>query len=291
MSDCLNLPAGPHCAVLVHGLGANQLELGKLAQALHREGFSVVVPRIPGYTMDSGEADHTAWGNALEQRVRQLKTRFESVSLVGLSMGATLCLQVASQVDVDALVLLSICLAYDGWSMPWYSGLMRWARYIPFARRFKLLEKEPYGVKNTDLRAMIKKSMQSHHVSESGVEALEFRLILNGFELIRSAWRTLHAVKAPTLFIHAVDDEVAHIRTPERAFEQLASPSKEFIYLGDCYHMITVDNEREQVKQDVTRFLKERMNAKTGSAVFAVPEVISPELRRSLRRKAREFVQ
>ena len=84
MIDCLNLPAGPHCVVLVHGLGANQLELSKLAQALHREGFSVVVPRIPGYTMDSGEADHTAWSNTLSQRVRQLKTRFETVSLVGL---------------------------------------------------------------------------------------------------------------------------------------------------------------------------------------------------------------
>nr|WP_306173546.1 alpha/beta fold hydrolase [Limnobacter humi] len=275
---------------MVHGLGANQLELSKLAQALHREGFSVVVPCIPGYTMNTGEADYVAWQHTLEQRLRQLKARFNTVSLVGLSMGATLSLQVAARVKVDALVLLSICLAYDGWSMPWYSGLMRWARYIPFARRFKLLEKEPYGVKNTDLRAIIKKSMQTHHVSESGVEALEFRLILNGFELIRATRRLLHTVESPTLFIHAVDDEVAHIRTPEWAFKHIAAATKEFIYLGDCYHMITVDNEREQVKHAVSRFLKERMNATVGAPVFDVPDIVSPELRRSLRRQARERV-
>ena len=65
----------------------------------------------------------------------------------------------------------------------------------------------------------------------------------------------------------------------------LKTRQKDFIYLGDSYHMITVDNERETVSLETARFLKKSINDTLGMPAFEVPSVLSPELRRALRKR------
>jgi hypothetical protein len=49
--------------------------------------------------------------------------------------------------------------------------------------------------------------------------------------------------------------------------------------------MITVDNERETVNQETTRFLKKTINDALDSPAFEVASIQSAELRRLLRRR------
>jgi carboxylesterase len=84
------------------------------------------------------------------------------------------------------------------------------------------------------------------------------------------------------MFIHSIDDESVHIRNPENLFERAHSADKEFIYLGDSYHMITIDNERDLVRKESLRFLKTSANRACGVQVFDVPNIQSYELRRQL---------
>jgi carboxylesterase len=109
--------------------------------------------------------------------------------------------------------------------------------------------------------------------------------ITEGRKLIKDAFKHMSNIDAPVLFVHAVDDETVHIRNAEWAYRHVSSSHKDFIYLGDSYHMITVDNERETVSAETARFLKKAINESLATAAFEVPTVLSPELRRALRKR------
>jgi hypothetical protein len=52
-------------------------------------------------------------------------------------------------------------LKLDGWSMPWYSRLLHYIRPLPIRFEFDLTEREPYGLRDERVRALVLSSMQS----------------------------------------------------------------------------------------------------------------------------------
>lgn len=271
--------------MMLHGLGASALELSRLAKDLHRSGFSVLVPNISNYCFGTECGTWEDWVTEATQNFWALSKRYKTVSVVGISMGATLAMVLAEREPVNGLVLLATALAYDGWAMPWYSFLLNIASWLPFTDRYRYVESEPFGVKNAEMRAMIKRAMEKNHVSEVGADALSIKYVSQGRLLIKEARKNVGDIDAPTLFIHAVDDDTVHMRNAEWAYRNIDSTHKDFIYLGDSYHMITVDNERETVSQETTRFLKIAVNASLETPAFDVASIQSAELRRMLRNR------
>jgi carboxylesterase len=282
----IDLVGGEHCVLMLHGLGASPLELSRLAKDLHTAGFSVFAPNIPNYSFGTECGDWQDWVTQAEQYLWDLRPHYTTVSVVGLSMGATLSMALAQRESLTSMVLLSTALAYDGWAIPWYSFLLNFASWLPFANRYRYAEAEPFGIKNPEMRAMVKRAMQKDHISESGADYLPFKYVSEGRSLIREARANVRQIDCPTLFIHAADDETVHMRNAEWAYKNIRSATKEIIYLGDSYHMITVDNERETVNQETVRFLKKTVNDALDTPAFDVAPVQSPELRRLLRKRA-----
>jgi len=128
--------------------------------------------------------------------------------------------------------------------------------------------------------------MKLDHISESGAETITLASLKEGRKCIAATLSNIGDIDSPTLIMHAVDDESVHIRSAERVFDQIRIHQKEFVYLGDSYHMITIDNERETVHQETTRFLKKMVNESLNRKAFDVPGVLSPELRRYLKKLA-----
>jgi carboxylesterase len=279
----LHLHAGEHAVLLLHGMGASILEVQRLAEHLHGAGLSAHAADIDGMCHGAPSSAWEAWLEQALAQLHRLKRDYATVSLVGVSMGATLALAVAEQEDVDCLVLLAAALAYDGWAMPWYRFLLRLAPILPFSDRYSYRESEPYGVKNPEVRAMIKRALRANHVSEVGGESIALEQMSEGLRLIAHVREHIDAVEAPTLLMHAVEDEAVAIRNAEWVYRHIASSSKELIYLGDCYHMITMDNERETVMHETERFIKGTLNASLPQPAFDLPPLLSRELRRLLK--------
>ena len=272
--------------MMLHGLGANELEFQRLAKELNAAGFTEVVPHIDGYTYNTPPQSWTVWVEQAQAELWKLEKIYASVSLVGLSMGAVLAMVVAQRQTrpLAGLVLLSASLAYDGWSMPWYRVLLAISSWLPFAKKYSMQESEPYGVKNEEMRAAIKSSLKSKSIAESGAESIGYELIKQGQLLIREARANIRMIDCSTLIIHAVDDEVVHIRNAEWAHRHIRSEEKEIIYLGDSYHMITIDNERDTVSQETLRFLKKSVNTQLDKPAFEVAPIKSSQIRRLLRK-------
>ncbi len=285
LPEDINLVAGEHCVLMLHGLRSSPLELSRLAKDLYGEGFSVCAPNIPKYCFGTACGIWPEWVDHVQKVLWELRQKYKTVSVLGLSMGATLAMVLAQREQVSGLVLLSTALAYDGWVMPWYNFLLNFSKVIPFASRFRYAEAEPFGVKNPEMRAMIKRALAKDRISEMGADVLSFDYVAQGNLLIKEARANVSFIDCPTLFIHAADDETVHMRNPEWIYERIASKDKEFIYLGDSYHMITVDNERETVNQESIRFLKKTVNQAVDHPVFDVATIQSAELRRALRQR------
>ena len=282
----IELVGGEHCVLMLHGLGASPLELSRLAKDLNVAGFSVFVPCIPNYSFGTECGDWQHWVQHAQQYLWDLRTQYTTVSVVGLSMGSTLTMALAQREPLTSIVLLSAALAYDGWAIPWYSFLLNFASWLPFASRYRYAEAEPFGIKNPEMRAMVKRALQKDHISESGADYLPFKYVSEGRALIKEVRGNVQLIDCPTLLIHAADDETVHMRNAEWAYNNIRSATKEFIYLGDSYHMITVDNERETVNQETIRFLKKAVNNALDTPAFDVAPIQSPELRRMLRKRA-----
>src|SRR5947199_3869069 len=94
--------------LLLHGFGDTPQTLALLARHLHKCGYSLYAPLLPGHGRDMAAFRRTGadeWINAARAAYAQMRSRHDHVSIVGLSMGGALATIVASeQTDIPALV-------------------------------------------------------------------------------------------------------------------------------------------------------------------------------------------
>lgn len=277
----------PDCLLLLHGLGASTLELNWLAIELGKSGFRVETPTIQGYSFGTEATEWRLWIDICKAEVTRLLKESETVSVCGVSMGATLALALAESTDnLTCLVALSTTLMYDGWAVPWYAPLISIVPAVaPFFRTYRYHEREPFGVKNRELRAHIKRALQENRISEIGAESLSLKHISEANKLCRFVRKRLDQITVDTLVIHAVDDETASSRNAELVIEKISSRRKIAMYLGDSYHMITVDNERESVSEEVKLFVQDAIARTHSRFDLRHQPPIHPQLMRRLRSK------
>ena len=258
----IELIAGEHAVLLVHGLQGVPAEMQAFAKRLHKAGYSVRVPHFKGYGYTEGDNAHSVtpwrdWRNQVLLELRDLKRQYKTVSIGGLCIGAVLALSVAQEAgeEICGLSLLATTLFYDGWSIPWYRFMLPLGYYTPFRYLYAYREREPFGLKNEQLRRWVAREMSHKTSSIAGASRLTLPAIHEAELLIKSVKRNLHQVTTPALIIHALEDDVSTPRSADFVVTHIGSAKVHKIMLHDSYHMITLDNERERVADETIRFL------------------------------------
>ncbi|KAF1020722.1 MAG: Carboxylesterase [Paracidovorax wautersii] len=257
--------------LLVHGLGGTEYDLGMLGKQLRQAGFDAHTLTLPGHggkPEDLLPVAWTEWLDAVRERYRALRASHDTVHLVGMCMGALLAVEAAKREghgDAQTgnggggrLVALAPPVFIDGWSTPWY----RFARHVvyriaPLARRVRVNEEEPYGVKNDRLRAIVKNRL----LRGDGFHYpwVPLTCIREVDRLRRNVMRGLDTIACPTLVVHAREDELTSLRSAHFLVDGInaANPGQaSLVTLDNSYHMICVDNDRERVANSVLEFLR-----------------------------------
>lgn len=253
-------PHKDHAVILLHGLCGSQLEMGSIPKQLKKVGCTVIPMTIDNYsaslTNPRVSPNWEQWCSTVESKIARLKEEFRTVSIVGLSMGATLALAVAARsTELLSVVLLSPVLQYDGWSVPWYQKLLT-VVYDLGIRNWSYKESEPYGIKNFDMRRRVAAALEKDGVAAVGAASIPARHLRAALSMISHVRSSLPLVRTDTLIIHSIDDETASPRNAEVILQNISSEVRKVIWLGDCYHIITVDNEREIVTNEAVMFIK-----------------------------------
>lgn len=246
-----------HVVILLPGLCGSEMEMGAIPRLVKQCGHTLIIPRIPGYSAHTGITPFSSWIEYVDALIDTALEAHETISLVGLSMGATLALSIAERnQNIQSLILLAPVLAFDGWATPWYHPLLSLAYKIGF-RNWHHKESAPYGVKNLELRRRIEKAVKENTVSELGAAHLPAKHLYQSLELVANTNKYLPLVHADLLIIHAIDDETASPKNPDLILQNVSSEMRRVIWLGNCYHMITVDNEREIVANETMSFINQ----------------------------------
>jgi len=255
--------AMPTTALLLHGLCSTPDELLPVQAALRRAGHGVRALVVPGYSYDgtTKHADphtHRAWVHSVAQQVRAEAAAGRRVVLVGLSAGAALALGTALHCPglVAGLVLMSTTLRYDGWAVPSHHWLMPLALYTPLGRFWSYRERPPYGVKNVRVRDWIERELRTRRISSAGAAVIGVAHLREHDRLRRLVRSALSSFACPpVLALHAQDDEVASPANVTLLRERLRTPSFRSVLLRESHHMITIDNDRQQVARETVEFV------------------------------------
>lgn len=256
-------------AVFLPGLCGSLLEMGSLPKMLEQLGHTICFPKIEGYYAQTGITPYKEWLDQLDRVVALLHQDHDDVALIGLSMGATLAIAYESKYHkCKSIVALAPVLAYDGWNVPWYSFILSMICRLG-VRGWSVKESEPFGLRNTEIRRRVAKQIKAQEISEVGSSSLSANHLYQGLKLIAFAKEDLQDFNADLLIISAIDDDVVSPQSAELINATVKSPMKKLIWLGNSYHIITLDNEREIVVNESIEFIQMSFDASKSYVAYS----------------------
>jgi carboxylesterase len=243
--------------LLVHGLTGVPLEMKFIGKALHKEGFTVVCPLLEGHAKGTKELLKTNWRDwyaTIEKTFLALRERFKKVYVAGICVGGMIGLNLAAEYGemVEGAAIYSAAIRYDGWNIPvhgFLSFLIPLIGNLPPLRYMGFDERPPYGIKDDRLRKIILRSdilKETHH-------NFPYPMLKEMYALNSEMEKKYQKIKAPTLLLHAKNDDLSHYRNSEYIYKKITAP-KEMHLLEDSYHMIHIDKERDKVAKMTTDF-------------------------------------
>jgi carboxylesterase len=244
---------------LAHGLLSTPREFGLISGRLKTLGVDHQAFEVSGYTLarNGPPRPWQQWVTAASDRIAAAHCANRPLVLGGLCTGGLIAAAVAleSRVQVDGLVLMAPSLAYDGWGLPPWTRLRHLAYGLGLDRFIRVAEREPYGIKNPAVRAWIAREMRERAVSAAGPAALPLWALRESERMTRYVLRQARELRCPVLVIHALEDEITTLAPVKTFFDALEVPDKRLVVLENSYHVITLDNDRVRVVEEVARFV------------------------------------
>jgi len=268
------VPGGRRGVLLVHSLGGSPIELKFIAQALGQSGFTVYCPLLPGLaggTDVSGLSSWRDWYAALEAAHDELSQHCDTMIVGGVSAGTMLALRLAAlrPERVQGLMLFSPTIWPNGWAIPWYFSLFRLVKHRWAARLFHFQARMPHGIKDDRLRSFILDSLQSGNDAIEDMFGRGGGLVLEFRRLVRSVKPLLGQIRQHALIFHPRHDDQSDLSNAIKLQRKLAG-MVEVCILDDCYHMVTLDQQRPIVIDRVKEFAL-RLMAKSEEAAQIAP--------------------
>jgi len=251
-------PDAEQAVFLIHGLGGTQYDMGSMHKRLKLAGFDTHSLTLPGHgTTPEDLAGIMAddWLAACRRMYAELAERYRTLHLMGMCMGALLATEVAKQErhDKGRLITLAPPVFMDGWATPWYRVLRSLLYRIPPLRMMRIEEEEPYGIKNEQLRAIVKGKFER---GENFHYAWVPLACLREVDRLRSfVMSGLDRIRCQTLVVHAREDELTSLRSADFLVRGIGGDRARMVVLENSYHMVCVDNDRELVARNVLEFL------------------------------------
>ncbi len=227
--------------LFIHGFTGSPHEHRRFAEKFAEAGYSVSLPLLAGHGTSPKDLAKTSWQDwyhSARSALFELKKRASEIVVVGLSMGGTLALHLASHYEVNGVAALAA---------PFYLNDNR-LKLLPIAKYFiKFLDKSG-GV---DIKDPEQKKNAVHYNSRP-LKAVEQLLLL--FDHVRNDLSDIHV---PVLLAYSRKDHVVPFSNLEFIETRLGSNDVRKLELTESYHGLTLDIEREKVFNTLRIFIED----------------------------------
>jgi len=232
--------------LLIHGFTGSPHDYHFLAPRLHRAGYNVEIPRLPGHGTTSKDFLKTRaedWIRRALDTALDTRSVWKKMGIVGFSMGGLLATIVASAVGVDSLVLAA----------PAFGVTNHWFNLVPLLRFFvHHVERKPEDIPqfdDPDLQTLSREYWSKHWIPA----------IYQLWRVRRMAWKSLEKVRAPTLVIASKKDRTVPLESVAKAYGRINSAEKRVVVLEESGHVVVDDVERERVADLIADWFQETL--------------------------------
>lgn len=232
---------GRPAVLVLHGFTGSTQSMRYLGEELHRRfGFFVCGPRLAGHGTSPDDMATTGfldWLGTAEAALEEMAASHGKVFVTGLSMGGTLCLNLAARFPerVAGIVPINGCGGRLGAEM---SELVL-SRNAP--------ERIP-GI-GSDIKA--------EGVVELAYKEVPVRCVREANTLMGATGNLLHKIVCPTLVIQSREDHVLPPSNGPLILQGISSRDARILWLEDSYHVATLDNDRDLIVERTGRFVAE----------------------------------
>ena len=242
--------------LLLHGMTGSPFEMKQYGKNLHKAGFDVYCPCLPGHGKDLLNVKKIKWQdwfNFAEEEYKALKQNYSEVYLSGICMGAVLALAISEKhKDVSGIIAISTTLFLDGWTIPWYSFLFPMGLHTILRFYYSFPEQDPYGIKNETVRRKISALLKENTVA---LNYIPMTCVYELLEMSKQVRKSVKNIRQPTLIVHSNRDDLTSLKSADFVYKHSSSEVKDYIILKNSYHLITMDNDKDLAVQKSVEFL------------------------------------
>ena len=242
-------PGDSVSALLIHGLTGTPYEMRYVGEQLAARGVRVRGVRLAGHadTPEAlGAAAYDNWYESVVNGLEELRHYGEPIVVVGLSMGAVLSARLAADQgeSISGLVMLA-----PAFFLPVSTTLV--LKSLRGVLGSLIDSIYLYNPRDSDIHDAAARSV---HPS---VHLMPLSAPLKLLDLSTLVRPMLPKITQPALVIHARRDHTCPMRRNlTYVMRHLGSVEKRAIELGESYHVITVDSEKDFVAGEVTEFVE-----------------------------------
>lgn len=222
--------------LIIHGFTGGPYEVDPLARFLKENtDWHIEVPTLPGHgrNLDLKDISYRKWINTAEDVLKKLNREYDSIYLIGFSMGGMIASYLAAKYKVDNLVLLAP------------SGKFLSLRQMTL---------DIASVATDGMRGNLgKNKLYQHYKKKMG--AIPFKANIEFVKLVKFTRRYLKKVKTPVLIAQGQQDGMVPYKTAYYLDKEISSKQKEVVFFERSRHLICLGDDKDTLNQMVYEFL------------------------------------
>lgn len=237
---------GTHNAacLVIHGFTGTPDSMRSVANELNIKGFHIEAPLLAGHGTTPEHLSKTSWKDwyhTVQLSFNKLKTEFDKVFVCGLSLGSLLSLKLA--IDYKESIAGIAALATPLHFKPWVNTLLPILHYSPLKLIWKYQKKFDVDIKDPDA----KNNFWNY-------DLMPLSCVKSIYDLQNMIVPRLSEIQAPIILLHSRHDSTAPYDSMGYVAQNVSSHITETVTLENCYHVITLDYEKQIVANKVTTF-------------------------------------
>lgn len=230
--------AGSRAVLLLHGFTGSSADVRMLGRFLEKNGYTTLAPHYKGHGVEPEELITTSpadWWLDVQNAYQQLKDAgYQEIAVAGLSLGGVMALNIAANYPVKGIITMCSPMTMRTTDIM-FEGVLK------YAQDYKKFE----GKEQSQIDAEVAL------IAEKGMPSLpQLR------EFIAQTRKEVDMIYAPILVVQATNDEVIDTDSANIIYNEIESLEKYIKWYENSRHVITLDQEKDQLHEDIYRFLE-----------------------------------
>ncbi|WP_448376646.1 alpha/beta hydrolase [Fervidobacterium sp.] len=235
------LQGGEKGVLVIHGYTGSPHDFEFMAHELHKAGFTVSVPRLPGHGTCGEDFLTTTrhdWLRRVYDAYYDLTAICKEVYIVGLSMGGVIALILAAHLKPKKLVTLAAAI----------HTIDNRIKITPLLSIFtkKMVRENDEKYDEPDLQ-YLKNEYWSFNWPKQAAEL---------YKLMKMARKSVPEIVSETLVVAARNDNTVPLSAAEFIYKNIKSEKRKMLIFEKSGHVLSNDVEKEEVTKAVIDWLK-----------------------------------